>query len=496
MKRTIRQFHRRVNYTSTPSNRLKCEHSLAHSLRIAPPTGVKKTQQQEWDHQLETNNLIWVNGQFSRLNDCSEDARLELLYQIAPQPKIHNQSHLQEQQRKYRLKMKKAIASERDNGNVQAAEFLQQILTAKGHVAYSKIEQFSGLPMQRKNQRINMLKTYLNAHNQLQNRPCANSVFLQEGILKIPHQWNVDSKVVSLQEYMRFTELFLKAHFPEYPILAIIGHDDERSLEQQTGQHPHYFLSGRNQETGDYDLHKRQIQVVNDYIKRAYPEMELLPADGKLTRKQSKVFGEYFQKMLRDYANEHLFHPKALHVEFSPEAEQRSEKRQEMNRQAKLPKAERSHNFHTHQLELMQEKIVMAEATYADITNACLATNKQLSTLTNKVTHEQIALTTLQGKKAELRMELTRLNSENTHLSTLKQELTEDISQKLVTIFRQVILALNARDNGLQQQKLKPHLSKIVESALKLPPALSKMMMAELATIELSKSHHQELDKF
>ena len=251
MKRTIRQFHRRVNYTSTPSNRLKCEHSLAHSLRIAPPTGVKKTPQLEWDHQLETNNLIWINGQFSRLNDCSEDARLELLYQIAPQPKIHNQSHLQEQQRQYRLKMKKAIASERDNGNVQAAEFLQQILTAKGHVAYSKIEQLAGLPMQRKNQRINMLKTYLNAHNQLQSRPCANSVFLQEGILKIPHQWSVDSKLVSLQEYMCFAELFLKTHFPEYPILAIIGHDDERAADQQTGQHPHYFLSGKNQETGD-----------------------------------------------------------------------------------------------------------------------------------------------------------------------------------------------------------------------------------------------------
>lgn len=494
MKRTIRQFHRRVNYTSTPSNRLKCEHSLAHSLRIAPPTGVKKTEQQEWDHQLETNNLIWVNGQFSRLNDCPEDARLELLYQIAPQPKIHNQSHLQEQQRQYRLKMKKAIASERDNGNVQAAEFLQQILTAKGHVAYSKIEKFSGLPMQRKNQRINMLKTYLNAHNQLHNRPCANSVFLQEGILKIPHQWNVDSKVVSLQEYMRFTELFLKAHFPEYPILAIIGHDDERSSEQQTGQHPHYFLSGKNQETGDYDLHKRQIQVVNNYIKRAYPETEILPADGKLTRKQSKVFGEYFQKMLRDYANEHLFHPKTLHVEFSPEAEQRSEKRQEMNRQAKLPKAERSHNFHTHQLELMQEKIAEAEKFYSDRIHAGEKVKQQLSMLADELVQKQMELSSLREERDQLRRERAELSSENTHISTLKHELTEDVGKRLVTIFRQVIVALHARDKGLQQQ-MKQYLTKTSESALKLPPALSQMIMEELATIQSSKSHHQKFDK-
>lgn len=493
MKRTIRQFHRRVNYTSTPSNRLKCEHSLAHSLRIAPPTGVKKTPQLEWDHQLETNNLIWINGQFSRLNDCSEDARLELLYQIAPQPKIHNQSHLQEQQRQYRLKMKKAIASERDNGNVQAAEFLQQILTAKGHVAYSKIEQLAGLPMQRKNQRINMLKTYLNAHNQLQSRPCANSVFLQEGILKIPHQWNVDSKLVSLQEYMCFAELFLKTHFPEYPILAIIGHDDERATDQQTGQHPHYFLSGKNQETGDYDLHKRQIQVVNNYIKRAYPETETLPENGKLTRKQSKVFGEYFQKMLRDYANEHFFHPKALHVEFSPEAEQRSEKRQEMNREIKLPKAERRYNFYTYQLELMQKKIVNAKKTHIELVDATEISRQQLRQLSDNVQQKQTELNTLSEEQKQLNIEVAELKQEKSQFLILKQALTEDVGKRLVNIFRQVIVALHARDKGLQQQ-MKQYLMKTSESALKLPPALSHMIMEELATIE-NKPESPSIDK-
>lgn len=253
------------------------------------------------------NNLILVNEKISRLDDWPVNLRLELLYQCAPQPKLRNQNQLQEQQRKYRLKLKKAIESERTNGNVQAADFLQQIFAAKGYVSYSKIEQFSRLPMQRKNQRMNMLKTYLNAHNQLRDRPCANAVYLQEGIFKIPHQWDVNQNTLDLEEYMRFTEKFLKAHFPEYPILAIVGHDDERTPEQQTGHHPHYFLSGKNAETGEYDLHKRQIKVVNAFIQQNYPKDELLPADGKLTRKQSKVFGEYFQKMARDYANEHLF---------------------------------------------------------------------------------------------------------------------------------------------------------------------------------------------
>ena len=135
--KTVRQFHRRVNYTSISAKRIKCEHSVAHSLRIAPPTGEKKAEALEWNSDLKMNNLILIDGKISRLDDWYPESRLELLYQIAPEPKMRNQTHLQEQQRKYRLKIKKAIGSERDNGNLQAAEFLEQILKINDYVHIS-----------------------------------------------------------------------------------------------------------------------------------------------------------------------------------------------------------------------------------------------------------------------------------------------------------------------------------------------------------------------
>ncbi len=519
MNRSIRQFHRRVNFTSMSKRRLKCEYSLAHSLRIAPPTGAKKAKNMKWNQGLEANDLILVNGQLSRLNSWPEEKRLEFLYQIAPQPKIRNQSQLQDQQRKYRLKMKKAIESERKHGNVQAADFLQQIVESKDYVSYSRIEQFAELPMMRKKQRLNMLKIYLNSHNQLQNRPCANAVYLQEGIFKIPHQWEVNVDTLSLQEYMQFTEQFLKEHFPEYPILAIIGHDDERGLDQQTGHHPHYFLSGRNEDTGEYDLHKQQIQVVNNYIKQTYSEKELLPSNGKLNLKQSKMFGSYFQIMVRDYANEHLFHPKSLHIEFSPESERRSEQSKKMNREAKLPILQRSHNHYSYQLERLQKRIARAKKAHKAQIDA---SEQKLSLLADELKQKQIAINSLQEQHAEMtdaieakqaqlhllsdvmeqtqivlrsqQEEVTELSNEKNHLSVLKQELTQDVSGQLVNIFRQLIVVLHAKEKGMPQQQIK-YLAKAAESALKLPPALSQMMMAELAMFEPSKEPEHELER-
>jgi len=519
MMKTTRQFHRRINFTSTSEERKKCEHSLAHSLRITPPTGEKKAENMKWDHELEANDLILVNGQLSSLNSWPEQVRLEFLYQIAPQPKIRSQSHLQDQLRKYRLKMKNAIESEQKNGNVLAADFLQKILEAKNYVSYSRIEQFAELPMRRKKQRLNMLKIYLNAHNQLQNRPCANAVYLQEGIFKIPHQWEVNADTLSLREYMQFAEQFLKAHFPEYPILAIIGHDDERGLDQQTGHHPHYFLSGRNEETGEYDLHKRQIQVVNNYIKETYPEHELLPSNGKLNLKQSKMFGSYFQILVRDYANEHLFHPKSLHIEFSPESERRSEQSEKMNREAKLPILQRSHNHYSYQLERLQKRIARAKKAHKAQIDA---SEQKLSLLADELKQKQIAMNSLQKQHAEMtdaiqtkqsqlhlladvmeqtqivlrskQEEVTKLSNEKNHLAALKQELTQDVGGQLVNIFRQLIVVLNAKEKGMQQQQIK-YLAKAAESVLKLPPRLSEMMMAELAMFDPSKEPEQELER-
>ena len=87
--RTIRLFHRHVNFNSTSKDRKKCEKSLKHSLRIAPPSDSVK--QLEWNPELTNNNLLYRAGKLYRLDtQMSDEQRWKVLLDIAPKPKIKN----------------------------------------------------------------------------------------------------------------------------------------------------------------------------------------------------------------------------------------------------------------------------------------------------------------------------------------------------------------------------------------------------------------------
>ena len=270
MNNEIRFFHRVINFNSTPAGRKKCEASLRHTLRIM--RALKLTKQLEWDPELSKNNLIHSYGRTQALDNFEEDYKWEKLFSIAPEPKIRNQTKLQNQRRQYKDKIKKAIKSEENAGNTQACEFLREILKQKDFVRYSMIDDFARLKMTRSKQRIKMLEVYLNAHNQLSSRPPnENCIFIQEGIFKIPHRWNIGSDLINTHEYMAFTQQFLKVHYPNYNIELIAVHDDERLKEMTTGIHSHYFINGRNKVTGQYDLRRRQIEIVNQYLRDNEP---------------------------------------------------------------------------------------------------------------------------------------------------------------------------------------------------------------------------------
>ncbi|WMN98241.1 hypothetical protein NI380_22945 [Vibrio parahaemolyticus] len=493
MSRDIHHFHRRFNYTSQYVHRIKCEASLKHSLRMIVTLAkskakAKPSKKSEWNNALSDKNLVWCNGKLSKLDKWSNEERLELLYRISPATRIHNQKKLQTQHRQYRLKMKKAVSSELKKGNNEAAEFLQEILGTQGHVSYSRIEKFEKLTMQRKSQRIRMLETYLNAHNQVQNRAPTNAVYLQEGILKVPHQWEVDSDTLSLEEYIEFTRKFLTYYFPQYSIEAIIGHDDERSVEQNTGCHPHYFLSGRNSETGEFDLHKKQIQVVNEYIRQVYSVEEFFPSNGNLTHEESQDFGMFFQKMVKDFANEHLFHAKGLNVVFAPLTEQQSEQRKEMNREASLAKSERSYNYHSHQLELIQDKIALIEQKHANLLNEKGKIEQQLTLLTNDTAQEQAKLSQLQVERDSMQIEISDLKAESSRLATLTQELSQALVPRLVDIFKKVLLAINASDKNMARKQAE-YLESVLNAALDLPPSIAKRISREVAIATESDVH-------
>lgn len=305
------------------------------------------------------------------------------------------------------------------------------------------------------------------------------------------------SDIVSLEEYIELTRKFLSHYFPQYPIEAIIGHDDERSHEQNTGCHPHYFLSGRNSETGEYDLHKRQVQVVNEYIHRVYSVDNFFPPDSRLSREESQDFGRFFQKMVKDFANKYLFHTKGLNVVFAPETERQSERRQEMNREANLPKSERSYNYHTHQLELIQDKVELTEKKLANLLNEQEKVEQLLAQLVDDTGQTQARLSQLQVEKDFVQIEVSDLTAETRRLITLTQELTQASVPRLVEVFKKVLLALNAKDKNMLNKQAE-YLEAAFNAAIDLPPSVAQGVSKEIKTIKEASTNFEaevSLDK-
>ncbi|HCE2647881.1 TPA: hypothetical protein N2889_000005 [Vibrio parahaemolyticus] len=425
--RTIRLFHRHVNFNSTSKDRKKCEKSLKHSLRIAPPSDSVK--QLEWNPELTNNNLLYRAGKLYRLDtQMSDEQRWKVLLDIAPKPKIKNHTKYQTQHRQYRKKLKDAAKAERKLGNEVSAECLERIVEEKGVIKRKHIQDIHQVGFSRYKQRIGAIRKYVIAHNKLcQHPPSANSTFVQEGIIKIPHQWNVTSNDISLREYVLTTKQFLESHFPEHPIKAIIGHDDERSENEKTGLHTHYFLDGKNQKTGEYDLRKRQILVVNEYIAKKRPEDELLSINKDLTRQQSRAFGHYWQCLVQDFMNAKLLNPKRLHAEFSDETEKKTEQYQYMIRQGKLPKSQRDFSYQTRLIDKLNLEIQVLQNEREGESTRLNTISTTLEELAENLKANAFELEQLESQKHQLHQEL----QEAAHRYIYLEECFEEKDAKL-----------------------------------------------------------------
>ncbi|MGF1908119.1 hypothetical protein L4C38_01610 [Vibrio kasasachensis] len=480
--KSIRFFHRRYNFTSNQKDRSRCERSLKHSLRIV--TDVNSTKKPGWNENLSDANVIWINGDISLLDSLSDEHKIMRLYTTAPDPLIRGYTKIKTRHRQYRKKMKTAITAEYRNGNDTAAQFLEEILESSGYVSYSKIDKFKMMEMSRKNQRVKMLETYLNAHNQTQSYPNLNCTFIQEGIFKIPHQWEVSNEQISLHEYVDFTVEFLTSHFPAYPIQLVIGHDDERSEKDSTGAHTHYFLSGRNKITGEFDLLKSQKVVVNQYIEKLGLKEKALPIDKNLSVEQQKFFGEMFQKMVFEYANERLFIQNDLIAELAPDTERRSKERQKMNQEAKRPKSEREYNYYNFMIERQQEQLL-------ELNNQVMHTEEKLENSNNQLNFLLGELLMLKGEQGEIQQENDALSEQLQVLRAEKQTLlmtlrtfNDELVAKLTTFCCNFFMALHTSDLGYQE-KAKRFLENTMDALWELPDPLKIKVQALVSNLSL-----------
>ena len=473
--KTIRFFHRRFNYTAATHALSKCRKSLRHSLRLG--SELSPSKQFEWNPALYDKAVIWQSGVTTPLFFFDDKTKQDMLNHIVAEPSIPLLTRSQTRLRQYRKKMRTAINSERRSGHEAAAMFLENILE-KGNLtdAKSVLKKFEKLAMSRRNQRINMLKTYLEVLEHLADAPPNRNITrLQEGIIKVPHQWNVSNRVITLDEYIEATLGFLKHYFPNYQIKAVFGHDDERDVNEETGAHTHYFLAGRNSETGEYDLLKTQRAVVNDYIRQTGMNLDLFSLDGNLSSSQTKVFGEAFQTMVRGYFNKNLFHPKGLTAELAPETERRSKQRAKMNLQAKLPKEQRECNHHNRmiskQRELLEGLTQESEQVKAELSERQfqleMIKGEQLM-LEDELEYLEQERTTLLNSKSILRDEVAQMLVDRERLTDILHKLTDQVVGRLTKFSQSLFMTIHANDLGLQK-KVEVYINKTIEHLVTLP---------------------------
>lgn len=215
----------------------------------------------------------------------------------------------------------------------------------------------------RKNQRINMAEKFANAHNSLLGTTDKKKTYIQEGLFKFPRpkDKNKDELTDELSpgDYIFHMQNFLNTNFADYDIKAIFAHLDEDKT------HSHYFLSGVNNKTGELDLHKREIEVVNNYIatlKNIDVESELIPESKKLNHSERQRFGRYFQRFFYDFTNTHLLLSKGIEATIADESERQSDVSIQRNIENNLPKNLRSHNFATLKVELAEQDLMAKKA--------------------------------------------------------------------------------------------------------------------------------------
>tara|TARA_R110000737_G_scaffold352151_1_gene396987 strand:+ start:779 stop:2308 length:1530 start_codon:yes stop_codon:yes gene_type:complete len=475
--KAITMFHRRFNSNSTPTQRKKCESSLAHTLRFSQPEG----RGLQWREELADENIIYLNGDYHKLTDFTVDDKQSLLFEVAPPLPVHNKKKHQENRRKYKLKIKKAIESESRKGNIQAAEFMRLIMSYSDdkHISYSKLDKFSKLESTRKRQREKMLQTYVEAHNKLVNKVMhENSLYVQEGLFRFPLKWGITTDVISKEKYIDVVKDFLTKNFGDYDIKCIVCHHDERELNEDVGAHSHYFLSGKNNVTNQYDLHKTQISVVNQFIINKGELTDRLPNNGKLNLKQTKIFGEYFQRMFYEHVNKKLLNPIGLQATFADATEKKSERRKQMNREAKLPKALRKFNLNSRSNELAKKRL-------DELQQKISAEHSELKALDNNLEQQQAALhlnvTQIQEAKFLLEHYATQAQisyEDLKHQEGRLIELTEQMKildlkggNAIADICRKIYSVSALRDRGLDT-KAQEFIEQILKEFASLEPSL------------------------
>lgn len=442
-------LYKRLNFSISTIRKLK--KSLNHSLRIPS----KKTKIIQWDDSLAHKNIFIVNGKKVKVDQQGAINFVERL--INPYLSIAGNKEDRkediETKSKYKYKINKVIKDESGN---PVADYLKSLVDQDEQIDMAQVRvDFDRFDIQRKAQKLKSIETYAELHNKLleEEKPLdARKSIIQEAFFKFPNHNQVD---VSPEFYIDTITTFYSKYFPDYKVLLTVYHGDEleKKGEKKVGDHPHIFIECKNKKTGQYDLTEQQARLANSFIDK----FEIFKGNEKVplihqSYEESQLIGEVLQQIFYEHVNDKLKEENIpVIAERLEKTEENLKLRNEIRKEANLPKEQRSYQLYNLRKQQIREaaqqisklqkqlqsgdvKLKKISAEYESTNSLLLSKNDEYRRLNEKVEvakEESNKLETakdkLTSKKSELIAQTKRLEKsfnekKDSYSTALKKE--------------------------------------------------------------------------
>jgi len=432
--KTTTMLYKRLNYSVSTVKKLN--KSLKHSLRVHS----KEEKRIQWDEDLSHKNIFIVNGERVPMNEQSALSfiknTLDPLHLVS-RTKEQRQADI-EAKGKYKYKIKKIIKDEAGN---PVATYLEELINQTDHIDGEQVKQdFEGLEVSRKAQKLKSVQSYIDLHNTLvqAEKPLdGRKTAIQEAFFKFPMHNQVD---LSPEFYVSAIQDFYAQYFPDYKILLTVYHGDEieGKGKMKVGDHPHIFIDCKNKRTGLYDLTEQQAILANKVIETNDFFNKYKPVNTeRQTYQESQIIGEALQQLFYQHIN-NKFKTEgiALVAERLEQTQDNLELRQKIRLESKKPKEERAFNLYS----MKEEQLIKVEEETI-LTKAALRKGVKLS----KELHEELDIT----KQAVENLKALLEKKEKEEKQANKRLLKIDIDTKTRTGYLQ---ELNEKKTRLEEK--------------------------------------------
>ena len=287
-------------------------------------------------------------------------------------------------------------------------------------------------------QRIDLLENYTTKKREIEQNAPDRAVSrkvnrVKEIILVIPEPNELAITKAYTDLLQKALHQFYQKNFPNNKIIFSFSHLDEST------NHVHAFLDLQNTKTGKYDFSAQEFEFASQYHAKNKarlgkisepPKLEDFKLPNRSEEKQNHRFirarESWKSKVMQVAFYEHfnsLAAAYGLQAKVRPHTNENTEYLSPIEKEAKKPKSERSHNYYTRKLEKLQQELTAKEVELIEQRATVLTLNTTIKDLQGTASSYKATIQSLEIQASEQRKENAKLDSQ-------KQQLDDEITER------------------------------------------------------------------